>query len=207
MNQFESVAKSLNDSLHLRIPPVALSFTDTPPPGVRSSAKPSPAGCAFWERGAQEAFVTSAQDHESCTVGMYTHHMPLDTPSRQKDLNDSLKVFADLGYVRPEDVAGIPMLKRRDQICCLRPAGFHSDAAGRCIALRQFAAKPGHHGGGPASRSGRASRHGTAGLRRDTTGRQHRQAGAQPWMLRRARLSERADRRFCALGAARCENR
>ena len=121
MNQFESVAKSLNDSLRLRIPPVALCLTDTPPPGVRSSDKPSPAGCAFWERGAQEVFVTSAKDHESCTIGMYTHHMPLDTPSRQKDLNDSLKVFADLGYVRPEDVPGIPMLKAETKYVVYAP--------------------------------------------------------------------------------------
>lgn len=117
MNQFESVAKSLNDSLHLRIPPVALCFTDTPPPGIRPSAIPAPAGCAFWERGA----VTSVKDHESCTVGMYTHHMPLDTPSRQKDLNDSLKVFADLGYVRPEDVPGIPMLKKETKFVVYAP--------------------------------------------------------------------------------------
>jgi len=121
MNQFESVAQSLNDSLHLRIPPVALCFTDNPPQGIPSSAKPSPAGCSFWERGAQEAFVTSPKDHESCTVGMYTHHMPLDTPSRQKDLNDSLKVFADLGYVRNEDVPGIPMLKKETKYVVYAP--------------------------------------------------------------------------------------
>ena len=62
------------------------------------------------------------------------------------------------------------MLKQETKYVCLRPVGFHSDAAGRCIALRHLARKLGHHGGGPASRSGRASRHGPSGLRRDTTG-------------------------------------
>jgi uncharacterized protein (DUF169 family) len=111
MNQFQPVAQMLADSLHLRIPPVAVCLTNTPPPGVPFSTEPAPAGCSFWERGAKEAFVTSPKDHESCAVGMYTHHMPLDTPSRQEDLNDCLKVFGDLGYVRPEDIPAIPVLK------------------------------------------------------------------------------------------------
>jgi uncharacterized protein (DUF169 family) len=42
---------------------------------------------------------------------MYTHHMPLASVSQQENLNDSLKVFDDLGYVRPEDVPAIPVLK------------------------------------------------------------------------------------------------
>jgi hypothetical protein len=37
--------------------------------------------------------------------------MPLDTPARQENLNDCLKVFGELGYVRPEDIPGIPVLK------------------------------------------------------------------------------------------------
>lgn len=121
MNQFEGIAKTLTDSLQLKTPPVAVSFTDAPPPGVASSTQPAPAGCAFWERGARAAFVTSPKDHEKCAIGMYTHHMPLDTASRQKDLNDCLKVFGDLGYVRPEDVPGIPILKQEGKYVTYAP--------------------------------------------------------------------------------------
>ena len=111
MNQFESIAQSLTNSLHLQTPPVAVCFTDTPPAGVPFSSEAAPAGCSFWERGAKGAFVTAPKDHENCAVGLYTHHMPLDTPARQENLNDCLKVFGDLGYVRPEDIPGIPVLK------------------------------------------------------------------------------------------------
>ena len=38
-----------------------------------------------------------------------------------RDLNDSLKVFADLGYVRPEDVPGIPMLKAETKYVVYAP--------------------------------------------------------------------------------------
>ena len=111
MNQFESIAKSLTDSLHLQTPPVAVTLTNTPPAGVPFSTEAAPAGCSFWERGAAGAFVTSPKDHENCAVGLYTHHMPLDTPARQENLNDCLKIFGDLGYVRPEDIPAIPVLK------------------------------------------------------------------------------------------------
>ena len=121
MNQFEEIAQSLTDCLELRTPPVAVCLTDTPPAGVSASSQPAPAGCSFWERGARAAFMTSPQDHENCAVGMYTHHMPLDTASRQKNLNDSLKVFEDLGYVRPEDIPGIATLAQEPKYVVYAP--------------------------------------------------------------------------------------
>ena len=111
MSDYSSIAQTLTESLKLRVAPVAVCVTDKPPQGVPGPSKPAAAGCVFWERGAQSAFVTSPKDHDNCAVGMYTHHMPLVTASQQADLNDCLKVFGDLGYVRPEDIAGIPVLK------------------------------------------------------------------------------------------------
>ena len=121
MNQFQEIAQSLTDCLDLRTPPVAVCLTDTPPGGVSASSQPAPAGCSFWERGARVAFTTSPKDHENCAVGMYTHHMPLDTASRQKNLNDSLKIFGDLGYVRPEDIPGIATLAQEPKYVVYAP--------------------------------------------------------------------------------------
>jgi uncharacterized protein (DUF169 family) len=111
MTDYASIAKTLTESLKLRVAPVAVCLTDESPEGVSSPSKAAPAGCAFWEWGARDAIVTSAKDHANCAVGMYTHHMPLATAAQQEDLNDCLKVFGDLGYVRPEDIPGIPVLK------------------------------------------------------------------------------------------------
>jgi uncharacterized protein (DUF169 family) len=38
--------------------------------------------------------------------------MTPETPGQQADLQDSLNVFADLGYVRAEDIPSIPVLQR-----------------------------------------------------------------------------------------------
>src|SRR5579862_664531 len=88
MTDYSSIAKTLMDSLKLRVEPVAVCMTDRPPEGVRGPSEPAAAGCVFWERGAQGAFVTSPSDHSNCVVGMYTHHMPLATSSQQENLND-----------------------------------------------------------------------------------------------------------------------
>ena len=112
MNNYSSISKTLMDSLKLRVAPVAVCFTDQPPQGLHGPSQPAAAGCVFWERGAQGAFVTSPKDHSNCVVGMYTHHMPLAGASEQENLNDCLKVFGELGYVRPEDIPAIPVLKQ-----------------------------------------------------------------------------------------------
>ena len=111
MAEYSAIAKTLMDSLQLRVEPVAVCFTDKPPEGVPNSAQAAAAGCVFWERGAQGAFVTSQKDHGNCAVGMHTHHMPLTTAAQQEDLNTCLKVFGDLGYVLPQEIAGIPVLR------------------------------------------------------------------------------------------------
>jgi uncharacterized protein (DUF169 family) len=121
MAEYSSIAKTLMDSLRLRVEPVAVCLTDKAPAGVPTSAQAAAAGCVFWERGAQGAFVTSQKDHGNCAVGMYTHHMPLSTAAQQEDLNTCLKVFGDLGYVLPQEIAGIPVLKEEPKYVVYAP--------------------------------------------------------------------------------------
>jgi uncharacterized protein (DUF169 family) len=47
-----------------------------------------------------------------CAIGVYTHNLPLSSAGTA-DLQDALRVFGDLGYVREEDVAAIPVLETR----------------------------------------------------------------------------------------------
>ena len=115
MGDYATIAKTLMDSLDLRVAPVAVILADAPPKGVPGPSIPPAAGCVFWELGAESAVVTEAKDHANCAVGMFTHHMSVTTASQQDDLNTSLKIFEDLGYVRPEDIPGIPVLKNESK--------------------------------------------------------------------------------------------
>ncbi len=72
----------------------------------------SPAGCRFWQEAAGRVFATSPGDHDLCSIGVYTHNLNM-SPAAAADLGDALKVFAQLSYVRDEDVAAIPVLSSK----------------------------------------------------------------------------------------------
>jgi uncharacterized protein (DUF169 family) len=115
-----SAAKILTDSLHLRRPPVAISLTDHVPAGVSAHGGLVPAGCRFWEDAADRAFYTTASEHSLCAVGIYTHNLQ-PSPRQQVDLMDALRVFGELGYVRPEDLPLIPTLRSRHEYVVYSP--------------------------------------------------------------------------------------
>jgi uncharacterized protein (DUF169 family) len=109
MSTNSEVAQTLVASLNLTQPPVAICLMESVPAGVQKWSGNSPAGCRFWQEAATKVFVTSAGDHSLCSIGMHTHNLDM-TPASMTDLGDALKVFAQLTYVRDEDVAAIPVL-------------------------------------------------------------------------------------------------
>lgn len=117
---YAAIAAMLTDSLQLQQPPVALSFTDRLPADVPAHTGRVAAGCRFWEDGAAAAFSTAAADHYNCAIGVYTHNLE-PSPEQQTDLMDALKVFGDLGYVRPEDLPQIPVLQSQPKYVVYAP--------------------------------------------------------------------------------------
>jgi uncharacterized protein (DUF169 family) len=109
MNSYSEIANSLTESLRLTQPPVAVCLADHVPEGVESWSGHAPAGCRFWQEAGARVFATSAVDHNLCSIGLYTHNLDM-APEAGADLGDALKVFADLTYVREQDVAAIPVL-------------------------------------------------------------------------------------------------
>jgi uncharacterized protein (DUF169 family) len=109
MSSHSEIAQSLTESLELTQPPIAVCLTDTVPAGVENWSGRIPAGCRFWQEAANRVFATSAGDHDLCSIGLYTHNLDM-TSGAATDLGDALKVFAQLSYVRDEDVAAIPVL-------------------------------------------------------------------------------------------------
>ncbi len=111
MESYATSAQELIDLLQLDLPPVAISFSSDAPERIPAYAGVAPAGCRFWQDAAKSAFTTTAKDHELCAIGIHTHNLRTSA-AQQKDLMDALKVFAELGYVRAEDVPQIPVLSK-----------------------------------------------------------------------------------------------
>lgn len=112
MENYSQLAERIAESLNLRQPPVAVCFADSVPASVPAHEGRAPAGCRFWEDAATGAFATSSSDHALCAIGVYTHNLE-PSPAQQTDLMDALKAFGDLGYVAPQDLPQIPVLKTR----------------------------------------------------------------------------------------------
>ena len=111
---YPEIARKLTESLALAHSPVSVSFTHSIPAGVDGFDSRVPAGCCFWEEGSLRTFATSASDHSSCAIGMYTHNLE-QAPGQQEDLRDALAIFRDLGYLRDADLALIPVMNCRTE--------------------------------------------------------------------------------------------
>jgi uncharacterized protein (DUF169 family) len=73
-------------------------------------------------------FYTSAKDHELCSIGIYTHHLAEPSPVYQSELQDTLQAMSGLDYVRPDEVAAIPVVQREVRRVLYGPlAEFRTD--------------------------------------------------------------------------------
>ena len=125
MGEYRRHAEQLSASLGLSRPPVAVAFCDAAPSGIPDFDGVVAAGCRFWEEAATRTFATSAQDHALCAIGVHTHNMAGAPVSQPDELEASLEAMMGLDYVRSEEVAAIPVLKRQTKLALYGPlAGF-----------------------------------------------------------------------------------
>jgi uncharacterized protein (DUF169 family) len=123
MNNHASIERQLTDNLHLTHRPVAVAFLDAPPPGVAKFAGVQPSGCSFWKLAADGlTFYTVPSDHYNCPIGSYTHNIDLPA-DRAHELEQTLGLMAKIGYVRMEEVAGIPRLSGSPAAVVYAPLG------------------------------------------------------------------------------------
>jgi uncharacterized protein (DUF169 family) len=119
---WSALAAMLVDELHLATPPLAITFSDTPPEGVApfEEGMPEPladgrtgrvaAGCVFWIKAAERTFSTVAEDHGNCSVGSVTHGFKtLDEVAGNSDV----AALLDTGWVTMDVVPQIPVVRER----------------------------------------------------------------------------------------------
>jgi uncharacterized protein (DUF169 family) len=112
MNSYTAIAGTLQKSLNLVLPPIAVCISDEVPEGIPDYDGRAPAGCLFWQEAENGPFATQTSHHELCAIGVHTHHMASPPASYEAELGDVLKTMADMDYVREQDVMEIPVLER-----------------------------------------------------------------------------------------------
>jgi uncharacterized protein (DUF169 family) len=121
MIDYRTIERQLTDALGLQRRPVAVAFRPAPPAGLPKFSGTEPSGCSFWRLAAAErAFYTVPADHHNCPIGSYTHNIPLP-PDRVAELPQTLALMTELGYLKMDEVPGIPRLAQTPGVVIYAP--------------------------------------------------------------------------------------
>jgi uncharacterized protein (DUF169 family) len=123
MPDYKALENQFQQILKLSRRPVAVAFRADAPAAAEKFSGSEPAGCSFW-RLAEEGrtFSTLPPDHYNCPVGSYTHNIPLPE-SRAHELPSILGTMTSLGYLRMEEVPGIPVVPQTPEAIIYAPLG------------------------------------------------------------------------------------
>jgi uncharacterized protein (DUF169 family) len=120
MADFKEMATELQRELGTSLPAVGIAFRGEPPAGVAHGGA-GPASCSYWKRAADgEVFWTDAADHQGCPIGAHTHGVPLSEAKKQ-ELMGLVGTMVQLGYLKMEEVPGIPHREAHLQVVVYAP--------------------------------------------------------------------------------------
>jgi len=123
MTNYRDLEQRLSETLDLRRRPVAVVFRASPPAGVAKFDGSQPSGCSFWRLATGgRTFYTVPADHYNCPIGSCTHGIALP-PERAPELEQTLSLMAGTGYIRMEEVPGIPRLTQPPGVVVYAPLG------------------------------------------------------------------------------------
>lgn len=121
--EYRAIEERITKTLGLQKRPIAVKFLDSQPAGIEKFTGTEPSGCSFWRLAAAgRTFYTVPSDHYNCPIGSYTHNISLP-PERARELEQTLGLMAQIGYVKMEEVPGIPRLPKEPAAIVYAPLG------------------------------------------------------------------------------------
>jgi uncharacterized protein (DUF169 family) len=120
MPDYRAIEERIQGILGTTRRPIAVTFLDAPPEGIEKFGGAEPSSCSFWRIAAGgRTFYTVASDHLNCPVGGYTHNtLP---PDRMPELQQTLSLMSDIGYIRMEEIPGVFHLPAAPQVVLYAP--------------------------------------------------------------------------------------
>src|SRR6266436_1381373 len=123
MAAWAEIEQAITHALSLSRRPIGVAFRQTPPAGVAAFSGTEPSGCSFWRvAAAGRTFYTVPSDHYNCAIGSHTHAIPLPA-ERAQELEQTLSFMTGIGYVKMEEVPGIPRLSATPGAVVYAPLG------------------------------------------------------------------------------------
>jgi uncharacterized protein (DUF169 family) len=152
MTNYRQLEEQFSTNLGLERRPVAIKSMSTVPHGITKFTGTVPSGCSFWRLASEgRTFYTVPGDHYNCPIGAYTHNIPLP-PEREQELGGTLGFMTGIGYIRMEEVPGIPRLPATPAVVVYAPLGdtpmdpevvIFSGPAGAVMLLQESALRAG----------------------------------------------------------------
>jgi uncharacterized protein (DUF169 family) len=152
MPDYKALENQFQQILDLKRRPVAVAFRAEAPSSMEKFSGSEPSGCSFWRLAAGgRTFSTTAEDHYNCPVGSYTHNIALPE-SRAQELPAILGTMTSLGYLKMEEVPGIPVLPETPKNILFAPLGdtvvnpdvvLFAATAGKIMLLEEAAIRAG----------------------------------------------------------------
>lgn len=110
MDRSQAAAR-LTAELQLKLPPIAMTFVESPPPGLKAYDGVVPSACAFWRRAENEVFYATGEQHFNCPIGAMT--MGFSMPEAvQGELMKAVKLMCDCNYIGGDEPANIPSIQK-----------------------------------------------------------------------------------------------
>src|SRR5687767_6191365 len=121
---YARIEQTLTLALQLTRRPIAITFRTALPEDVERFTGLQPSGCSFWRLAASgQVFYTVPSDHYNCPVGSYTHNIPLPR-EREPELMNTLTLMVNVGYLKMDEVPGIPQLAKTPAVTIYAPLGM-----------------------------------------------------------------------------------
>lgn len=121
MENYKKIEKELIETLQLTRRPIAITFCESTPHDVVKFTGTQPSSCSFWRLAAEgQVFFTESSDHYNCAIGSYTHNIPLPQ-ERTVELEQTLGMMTELGYIKLEEVPEIPKLEQTPRAIVYAP--------------------------------------------------------------------------------------
>lgn len=129
MTTWSEAAERLTAALHLKVAPVAITFSagappfaalDEPMPAPTPDGRTGrvPAGCVFWVHALHRTFSTRPEDHGNCSVGSLTHGLiDLETAAGRADVG----ALVESGWVTTDVFPAIPVVATRPEAITYGP--------------------------------------------------------------------------------------
>src|SRR5579859_2871887 len=103
----KAIAAQLTKALNLDLPPVQVSYLDSPPAGVPEHPGGVPSVCTFFALGTEQTFYAGLSQHEDCEIGAFVLGIPPEGDVGAR-LMDTIGTMQQEGYLNPGEEAHVP---------------------------------------------------------------------------------------------------